>query len=49
MRIRRKRLALWIACVTSSAYAQHGINVNDINRDGAVCNDFFDDGNITTS
>jgi putative endopeptidase len=45
MRIRRKHLALWIACVASNAYAQHGINVNDINRDGAACNDFFEYAN----
>jgi endothelin-converting enzyme/putative endopeptidase len=45
MRTRRNNLALWIACFASSAYAQHGINVNDINRGGAACNDFFDYAN----
>jgi len=41
----RSLLALCIACITASAYAQHGIEAGDIKRDGAACNDFFDYAN----
>ena len=45
MMIRRMNLALWIACFASGAYAQHGISVSDIHRDGAACSDFSDYAN----
>jgi len=46
MRIRpNKLLALCIACVTAPAYAAHGVDANDIKKDGAACNDFFDYAN----
>jgi len=35
-------LVLCVACATLSANAQHGIDVADIRKDGAPCNDFFD-------
>src|SRR5438477_6476925 len=37
-------LSICIA-VTAPVYAQHGIDANDIKRDGAPCNDFFDYAN----
>jgi endothelin-converting enzyme/putative endopeptidase len=38
-------LVLCVACATLPADAQHGIDVADIRRDGAPCNDFFDYAN----
>jgi putative endopeptidase len=46
MPIRSKALlAVCIACVTATAYAEHGIDASDLKRDGAACNDFFDYAN----
>ena len=41
MPIRPKVLFLACAAFSVSAYAQHGIDANDIDRNGAACNDFF--------
>ena len=43
-----KRLCFMVALALSAfvaAAAQHGINVDDMNRDGAACTDFFDYAN----
>ena len=45
MSIRPKVLFLACAAFSVSAYAQHGIDAGDINRNGAACNDFFDYAN----
>jgi endothelin-converting enzyme/putative endopeptidase len=45
MPIRSKTLLALGIAVTAPAYAQHGIDANDIKRDGAACNDFFDYAN----
>lgn len=45
MPIRPNVLLLACAVVAVSAHAQHGIDPNDINRDGAACSDFFDYAN----
>ena len=45
MSIRPKVLFLACLAVSVSAYAQHGIDVGDMRRDGAACNDFFDYAN----
>jgi len=38
-------LAISFALVSATAYAQHGIDASDINRDGAPCTDFYDYAN----
>jgi len=45
MSIRLKTLAALCAASVSATAAQHGIDPNDIKRDGAACNDFFDYAN----
>ena len=45
MPIRSKVLFASCIAITAPAYAQHGIDANDINRNGAACNDFFDYAN----
>ncbi|TLY51892.1 MAG: M13 family metallopeptidase [Gammaproteobacteria bacterium] len=45
MPIRSKVLAICIASIAVPAYAQHGIDANDIRREGVPCNDFFDYAN----
>jgi endothelin-converting enzyme/putative endopeptidase len=45
MAIRHKALLSICIAATAPAYAQHGIDANDIKRDGVPCNDFFDYAN----
>jgi endothelin-converting enzyme/putative endopeptidase len=45
MSMRLKTLVALCAASVSAAAAQHGIDPNDIKRDGAACNDFFDYAN----
>jgi endothelin-converting enzyme/putative endopeptidase len=45
MPIRHKALLALCIAATMPVYAQHGIDANDIKREGAACNDFFDYAN----
>ena len=43
--LRYRSLAAALFLTTATAYAQHGIDAADINRQGAACTDFFDYAN----
>ncbi len=45
MPIQTKVLFPICLAVVAPAFAQHGIDLNDINKNGAACTDFFDYAN----
>jgi len=44
--LRHGSLAALLACSVTTAFAaQHGVDLNDVNKSGAACTDFFDYAN----